>query len=768
MIPIAPAALSVLLAAQAAGATLHGTVLDADTGEPVGSAIVALSDLQVVVLTDARGRYSVPDVAAGPQHVDVSHIGYVPRGLHVFVPSGGFVELHIALDRNPIPLEEVRVRVPRREPPISASAAALTADRRASGTWLREDPMVAEPDALLSLVGGAVAARPETAGGLHVRGGAADQVTYSLDGLPVFSPYHSGGSFAAWDPDALESVELSSAFPRPGGGHALAGQIDARTLTPGDRLRTRGAFSVTQARVSVDGPLLGEVGFLVSAREPFPGLAQGRSEPAILRGEAGDRLAVLHAPLAGGSLRALAYRNRNALHASAFADGDAGAPETPDDAPRNAFGWTASTLGLSWTRTVGGGRLELAAWDAGGSARATWAALAGTDADAGALAVDSLASRRDDVGFRAALAWGDGRGSWLTGLRLNRSSTSYSVRRADPAGPGEPLSFSDRTPTATAFALHTRPLADRVELDAGVRAIFAGDDPYLAPQLRLRWSPGRTLDLQIAYARNYQFAQSLRNGQSVAGLIFPAQLFAGAGDDRLPVARGHQVSAVGRARLGDALTARVEAWARGARGLLLAAPATGAPFALDAFATGTASARGGSAELAWASARLSATASYGLERVRHRALGEAFVPDHSATHRVDLGTTAHITTTFTVRVASQIVAGRRGTDLAGAFEFESCNLLEFGCEFAGSPTRRAGPLGGTRLPAYARVDFGLRKHWDLRLGGRRGTIGAFASATNLFARENVLLVLRDSATGERSAVRLRPRAPLTVGVDWSF
>jgi hypothetical protein len=72
------------------------------------------------------------------------------------------------------------------------------------------------------------------------------------------------------------------------------------------------------------------------------------------------------------------------------------------------------------------------------------------------------------------------------------------------------------------------------------------------------------------------------------------------------------------------------------------------------------------------------------------------------------------------------------------------------------------------LPAYVRVDAGLRKHWHARLGGRDVVLALFGSVTNLFARGNVMNYGPDPTTGASSPLEMRPLAPLVLGLDWRF
>ena len=151
----------------------------------------------------------------------------------------------MTLRATPLHLETIVARptVPVRG--LEADAVAYP-DRAASRAAIRNDPVLAEPDALGALGGGEVVLAPESPNGMHVRGGAADQTAYELDGVPVLSPYHSAGLFSAWNPDALADVTLRAAGPSAGDPDALSGTVAGETRLPGARLETQGALTTTQ------------------------------------------------------------------------------------------------------------------------------------------------------------------------------------------------------------------------------------------------------------------------------------------------------------------------------------------------------------------------------------------------------------------------------------------------------------------------------------------------------------------------------------------
>jgi hypothetical protein len=153
-------------------------------------------------------------------------------------------------------------------------------------------------------------------------------------------------------------------------------------------------------------------------------------------------------------------------------------------------------------------------------------------------------------------------------------------------------------------------------------------------------------------------------------------------------------------------------------------------------------------------------------RFEHEAGG--YVPGHGVTHFLEGGLIVFPGATWQARVGTAAALGRRTTAVAGGLEWEACNLLDEGCEFGGTPSHEGEPLGGVSLPAYLRVDVGVRKHWHLGLGGRNASLALFGTVTNLFARKNVLTYVIDPLTGERTPVEMRPLSPLVIGLDWRF
>ncbi len=742
-------------AAQPTPASIVGTVRDEETGAPLVGAVVALTDLDRAVATDAEGRYVLRPVPAGPLHIAVRSIGYAQHTLHALVPRDGQLEINVSLRPEPVHLPPIEVGAPVIVRGLDASDTTAFPDRDLSLAAVRNHPLLAEPDVFQALGGGEVVLRPESPSGIHIRGGASDQTAYLLDGIPVFSPYHSAGVSSAWNPDALSGLHLSSSAPSRSYPHTLSGAIEAVTRTPGPRLRAHGSASTTQTRLTLDGPLgAGGAGYVLSLRTGLPDVVVPRGETSYLLGETGDALGKFEAPALGGRVRLLGYDSENDINAAALTSDEAVPGQAP---PRNVFEWHSHSLGVEWARSSAAASVRVLGWGASCGASAVWAAEA--------AGLEMTSTRRDE-GFLASVERESAGSTTAAGLRVERIKTLYRIESDSAAVP--PWELGARTSVAGAFARHARAVGPRVEIDLGATLAATSDDVYLGPRAQLRWNASERLTLSGHYARTHQFAQSLRNAESVVGNVFPVDLYMGVGARGVPVARSDQGVIAADYRPVAGMRLGVQAYARGSDQLVLVAPRDGEPFSTGAFAIGSGTARGVSLEAAVSAARYGIVASYGLQRVRLEYGDSSYVPENGATHLLEGGVIVFPSATASVRVGAATALGRRTTTIPNAFEWEACNLVDQGCEFGGSPHYGSAALGATKLPPYVRVDVGVRKHWHLNIGGRDAMIAVFGSMTNILGRRNLLTYATDPSTGRLLEIEMRPQAPLVVGLDWRF
>ena len=83
-------------------------------------------------------------------------------------------------------------------------------------------------------------------------------------------------------------------------------------------------------------------------------------------------------------------------------------------------------------------------------------------------------------------------------------------------------------------------------------------------------------------------------------------------------------------------------------------------------------------------------------------------PDFASAHLVEAGLVLFPRPHYRrIRFAGSAAAGRRGTTIPDAVEWESCNLRDGACELAGSPHYVGAALGATRLPLYLGFELGV-------------------------------------------------------------
>jgi len=744
-------AVKILLLAHAMQGTVVGRVYDAETSHPVAGAVVALPELNRTAAADDSGRYVLQGVPPGRSLITVHFMGYAERSLEALVPGTGPLEVDFWLVPEPVRIRSMDVHAPILLPGLDAGVAAFP-DGVVTTAAMRNDPFLAEQDALQALDGGEISLRDESPSGLNIRGGASDQTAYLIDGIPILNPYHAAGMASGWNPDAVARLRVASATPLESYPNALAGTVEATTRAPGDRIRAQGSTSTTQSRITLDGPLGREAGYLVSMRSGLPDGIAPKNESSYVRGNTGDWLAKLESPVLGGRAQVLGYGNENDLNGAVAVATEHG----PVDPRRNTFEWNGQSLGARWTRALPGATLRVQGWRADANVGSHWAARTG------AL---EMGSTRRDQGLLVSVDQGDARVGTVGVIRYEQSRTSYAILSDSTAGPA--WRIESDAPLATALARHHRALGSFV-VSVGSSITAARDRFYLGPNAQLLWRPSTRFEISASYARTQQLTQSLRNPESVVGNIFPADLPILSGG-AVPAARSHLgVLALGY-RPRDGLALGAQAYARRSRDLLLVAPVEGEPFSTTGvFDAGTGTTWGFSTDATWSTRRLGLTAGYAFQETRVDVHGSTYVPESGTRHLLEGGAILFPTRTTSVRVSVQAALGRRATAVTNGFEWEATNIIDRGSEFGGSPYYDPQALGHTFLPGYYRLDVGVRKEWHLGVAGRDATLALFGTATNVLGRSNLLTYAPDRDTGRLTGVEMRPRAPLVVGLDWGF
>ena len=245
-----------LLAGSAQAATLSGFVTDADNGEALTRAVVAVEGLQLAAVSNTSGYYAVVQVPAGTHIVSASHLGYQTRRDTLRFGADEVVRLDLTLVPKPVDLGEQ----------VSVEAEHISLRVKP----LQQMPALGEADLLrgLQLLPG-VQAVADISSGLYVRGGGPDQTAILLDQIPLYNPSHMFGLFSTFNPDAIKKIDLyKGAYPALY-GRTLGAVLDVSNRE-GNRKRTsgRGGVSLISGRLLTEGPV-GQGSWMLAGRRTY-------------------------------------------------------------------------------------------------------------------------------------------------------------------------------------------------------------------------------------------------------------------------------------------------------------------------------------------------------------------------------------------------------------------------------------------------------------------------------------------------------------------
>jgi hypothetical protein len=767
---------ALLLLAFLPGGTIQGVVRAAGSGAPVASAVVRIAELRRTAQTDEQGFFVFPDLPAGAWHVRASALDYQPEEVVAEVPGAGVLRLEFELTRRPVPLRAVDVRgIEPGRGPGPAEAGPPPATLR--GRDLRAVPALAEPDvlrALQTLPG--VAAASDFSSALYVRGGSPDQNLILLDGIPLENPYHLGGLFGAVDPDAVESVELlPGGFPA-GVGDRLSSVLDIRTREGGrDRVRTTGAVSLISSRAGIDGPLPGRGSYALSLRHTYLDLftrgttAVGLTRSSFPYGFSDAHLKVVE-PLPGmGRLTVSGYVDREHLVTPRSDSGD----------ERWDFGWGSQAVGAHWWQPWSG--------TVAGDVRVAFSRFAGhfdlfepllEPVQGAAAGVPdprlSVGTRTESVLLAAGLTWYRRDHELHAGAQLDAYRFGHDIAAGgdpDVADYLPPFRLDESPATVAAWAEDAWRAGEGVWLRAGVRVLSAGErGTAWLPRLGASWAASPRLSLSLAAGRSAQVVHSLRDGESVASNVIAYDLLAPVPAE-IGLSTADEVIA-GADWAGRYTRVRVDAYEKRMRGLPLLPvpenPLVGGLSAPDEFRAGSGRARGVELTAHWSRGGAALSLAYALTHADRTLDTLRYVPRFERRHTLDLGGSLPWGEGGQVSARLTLASGQPYSPVVGflpeyRYDPASGTFVE-----QPSVIPIYGPYNSARLPAYFRLDAGVRRELHPRWFGHRGAVTPYLQVLNVLNTHNVLAT--DVAERFPPRTSYAPELPFlpTVGVEWRF
>jgi outer membrane receptor protein involved in Fe transport len=199
---------------------LAGRVIDA-RGDAVPFANVILHGTEIGAQTDERGRFIIINITPGVYNVFASVVGFTPHITeNVRISVGETRNLTITLQRGSVELDAERV---------VAEEVLIHRERTFSGTSMNADQIldvvVSDIEGLISLTAGVSRAAD---GSLNVRGGRANEVVFTIDGMSVSDPV-DGGRALSIDLDAIADMKVMTGGFTAEFGNAQSGMINIVT-----------------------------------------------------------------------------------------------------------------------------------------------------------------------------------------------------------------------------------------------------------------------------------------------------------------------------------------------------------------------------------------------------------------------------------------------------------------------------------------------------------------------------------------------------------
>lgn len=255
--------------------TIRGTVLDQDR-EPVIGASVAIVKLRTGSSTNTEGIFSISKLPPGEHVLRVTYIGYDTTFQKVTLPAGKTITVSLKIEENSTLLNTVEIvenavgKIRKREFDIGKT--------KVTPRQINLLPSLGTPDLAqyLQVLPGVVNTGDQ-GGQLYIRGGTPIQNMVLMDGMIIYSPFHSIGLFSVFDTDYIKGVDVySAAFPAQYGGR-VSSIMDIKTRN-GNFKKLSGKVNINpvSSGMMLEGPLgkpkedaLGGSSFLLSARHSY-------------------------------------------------------------------------------------------------------------------------------------------------------------------------------------------------------------------------------------------------------------------------------------------------------------------------------------------------------------------------------------------------------------------------------------------------------------------------------------------------------------------
>ena len=247
---------SLLIAQQAnnKNGSIRGFVTDKENGEPVMFCNVFLEGTTMGSTTNIDGMYNISKVPGGIYNLMITYIGFDTLKLTVNVESGKILTKNLQLEKSNVQLNEVKISSERNEMKTEVKTASIKITKKD----IEMIPTIggqADIAQYIQVIPGVVFTGDQ-GGQLYIRGGSPIQNKVLLDGMIIYSPFHSIGLFSVFDTDIIAVSDIyTGGFSAKYGGR-ISSIMDIKTID-GNKKRIEGKLSSNTfgSKLFIQGPL---------------------------------------------------------------------------------------------------------------------------------------------------------------------------------------------------------------------------------------------------------------------------------------------------------------------------------------------------------------------------------------------------------------------------------------------------------------------------------------------------------------------------------
>jgi len=236
-------------------ATIRGFVYESETGEPVIFTNVYLYKTTYGAATDVNGFFAITKIPPGHYILMVTYLGCDTLRVPLTLVPNDLVSKKLYLTKSMVNLQEVNISAAHENKKVETetSIIKITPKEIESIPTIGGQPDLAQ---YLQILPGVIFTGDQ-GGQLYIRGGPPIQTKVLLDGMTIYSPFHSIGLFSVFDVDIIKNVDVYTG----GFGAEFGGRISSIldiTTRDGNKKRIAGKLDVSTfgAKALLEGPIV--------------------------------------------------------------------------------------------------------------------------------------------------------------------------------------------------------------------------------------------------------------------------------------------------------------------------------------------------------------------------------------------------------------------------------------------------------------------------------------------------------------------------------